>query len=86
MSPAMRPPMRADSIFPREEIERAGDLASLKDPDGPSDIGMAEEPEEAIQARLQRAQDQINVIGMILHYKNYATEEEKLRQIRVVVE
>lgn len=83
-------PMRADSIFPREDIERAErmteKMSTLKEPDEPSEIGMAEESEESIRARLQRAQDQINVIGLILHYKNYVSEEEKLRQIRVVVE
>lgn len=74
-------PMRADSIFPREDVARAetgvetSELAT-----------MAEEPPEAIQARLQRAQDQIDVIKLILHHKNYASDEEKLRQVRVVVE
>lgn len=48
--------------------------------------GEAMESEESIQARLERSLDQINVIQMILHYRNRSSDEEKLRQIRVVVE
>lgn len=77
--------MRADSIFPREEIARAE--ATMKDPnEEPSEIGMAEESEEAIKHRHQRNEDQINLIMMVLHYRNYKSDEEKLRQIRVIVE
>jgi hypothetical protein len=49
-------------------------------------IGMAEEPEEAKQARRQRKQDQADLIELILHYKNPADEETRMRQIRVVMD
>lgn len=69
-------PMNAANIFPREDVESVMVEETM----------MAEEPEEAIQERLQRSQDQIGLIMMILHHRNHASDEEKLRQIRVVVE
>lgn len=63
------------------------DMSTKKTTTEPGDICMAkEEPEEAIQARYQRGYDKICVIEMILHHRNYSTDEEKLRQIRAVVE
>lgn len=50
------------------------------------DIGVAEESEESIRERLLRSQDQIGLILMVLHYRNRASDEEKIRQIRVIVE
>jgi hypothetical protein len=48
--------------------------------------GMAEEPEEVKQLRRQRRQDQADLIDLILHYKNPADEEARMRQIRVVMD
>lgn len=78
--------MAGTTFWPREKIEKAEAEAEAKTTTEPGDIYMPEESEESIQARLQRSQDQISLILMILHYRNYTTDEEKLRQIRVVVE
>lgn len=48
--------------------------------------GMAEEPEEVKQLRRQRRQDQADLIDLILHYKNPADDETRMRQIRVVMD
>lgn len=80
---------REATKWPREEIQKAEDLQAeiaMKEPEETGEIGMAEEPEEAKLHRLQRAQDQISLIMMILHHRNYVSDDEKLRQIRVVVD
>lgn len=79
---------REATFWPREAIQKA----EGRDPDSdiifkePEDVGIAEEPEDAKLHRLQRAQDQISLIMMILHHRNYVSDDEKLRQIRVVVD
>lgn len=50
------------------------------------EIGMTEEPEEANQWRIQRDADKASVIDLILHYKNPADDEKRMRQIRVVMD
>ena len=62
------------------------DMTDTKTTTEEGDLGMAQESEESIQARFERSLDQINVIQMILHYRNRSSDAEKLRQIRVVVE
>lgn len=50
------------------------------------ECGIAELSEEDKQRQLQRKADQSDLINWILHYKNPADDEEKLRQIRLVME
>lgn len=50
------------------------------------ECGIAELSEEDKQRRLLRKADQADLIDWILHYKNPADEETKLRQIRLVME
>lgn len=87
---------REATFWPREAIQKAegrdpdSDII-LKEPEDDGEVGMSEElmpeePEEAKLHRLQRAQDQISLIMMILHHRNYVSDDEKLRQIRVVVD
>lgn len=51
-----------------------------------NECGMAELSEEGKLRRLQRKADQSDLINWILHYKNPADDDEKLRQIRLVME
>jgi hypothetical protein len=83
----------ADDIMakaiPELEVNQAGfDEWADKVEQAPvaAECGMAEEPEEAKQWRLQRDADKASVIDLILHYKNPADEETRMRQIRVVME
>lgn len=67
--------------FPEEESIRIEDQVITE-----GETDKAEETKEANQERLIRSQDQINVIQMILSYRNFVSADERLRQIRVVVE
>ena len=60
--------------------------ADVETPPIAAECGMAEEPEEVKQVRRQRRQDQADLIDLILHYKNPADEETRMRQIRVVMD
>lgn len=51
-----------------------------------TEVGMAELSEEGKQRQLQRKADQSDLINWILHYKNPADDDTKLRQIRLVTE
>lgn len=48
--------------------------------------GMAQEPEECRQARIQRDADKAAVIELILSYRNPADDETRMRQIKVVMD
>lgn len=50
------------------------------------DTGQAVEPIEAKMERLERQSAKVQIIDMILSYRNKASDEERLRQIRVVME
>lgn len=58
----------------------------LEVPAAKEDIGEAELPPEAQAMFDRRKMDQVEIIELILSYRNKATDEEKLRQIRVVIE
>jgi hypothetical protein len=53
---------------------------------GTGEAGIPVEPPEAKMERLRRYEDKVRVVDLILSYRNKATEEEKLRQIRVVMD
>lgn len=50
------------------------------------ECAIAELSEEGKQWQLQRKADQSDLINWILHYKNPADDDAKLRQIRLVME
>ena len=52
----------------------------------PQECSIAEMSEESKQAWRQRRADQAELIDWILHYKNPADDETRLRQIRLVME
>lgn len=51
-----------------------------------NECALAPLTEEDKQHLLQRKADQADIIDWILHYKNPADDEAKLRQIRLVME
>lgn len=53
---------------------------------GADECVMAELSEEGKQWQIQRKADQSDLINWILHYKNPADDETKLRQIKLVME
>lgn len=59
---------------------------TIKTANEPAETGMAEEPIDAKMERLERQNAKVQVIDMILSYRNKASDEERLRQIKVVVE
>jgi len=72
------------NVLPNSEVSGV-DVAPAK-PTGMDETAMAVESEEGRQWRLQRRYDQSELVEWILHYKNPADDETKLRQIRLVLE
>lgn len=70
----------------QSSTEESGVDVEPAKPTGMDDTAMAKESEEGRQWRLQRKYDQAELIEWILHYKNPADDETKLRQIRLVLE
>lgn len=69
----------------RRKMEEA-EAAAAYEECAPMEIGQAEEPAEAREWRIRRDADKAAVVELILSYRNVASDEEKLRQIRVVMD
>ena len=63
-----------------------GYLKASASPVETGECGMAEQSAEDRRRQLERRQDQADLIDLILSYRNPASDEARMRQIRVVME